>query len=261
MSIRKLKLECTEHRPFAPARFDMYEANDFVVRDFDNGWERSTMCLWAGTWEHFKMSGSIILDIGAYSGIYSLISNAVGTDLEIHAFEPVPPVFERLTANIELNPNSKNKLFAHNIALSNEDQQLQINITGNNPLPSGSSIDPHPTKSAIRQYDIVCRSGDSFIEELNSTRPVSLIKIDVEHHEYKVLQGLEKTLRKDHPHIFIELLTPDEFEHVDELLHTYGYNTVVQINDHARGDEVLFTRVIETPTIEDGKRNFLYMKA
>ncbi len=45
----------------------------------------------------------VVLDVGASTGIFSLIAGAVNKGLSVHAFEPVPETFEFLVKNIAAN--------------------------------------------------------------------------------------------------------------------------------------------------------------
>ena len=46
---------------------------------------------------------NIVFDVGASSGLFSLIAGVVNPKLTIHAFEPVPETFAFLTNNIAVN--------------------------------------------------------------------------------------------------------------------------------------------------------------
>lgn len=58
----------------------------------DRGWERVSASVWMALCESSKH----ILDVGANTGIYSLMAYAVNPDALISAFEPVPGVFRQL---------------------------------------------------------------------------------------------------------------------------------------------------------------------
>ena len=62
-------------------------------------WEAETLpvfCNWAE-------KSKIILDIGANTGVYSLVASAINPKCQVTAFEPVPVVYKKLAGNIELN--------------------------------------------------------------------------------------------------------------------------------------------------------------
>ncbi len=59
----------------------------------------------------------VVFDIGANRGWYSLHLAKRFPNIHIHAFEPLPPIFASLQANVELNQADNVSL--HNFALSN----------------------------------------------------------------------------------------------------------------------------------------------
>jgi FkbM family methyltransferase len=205
----------------------MLEANDFVVKEYDNGWEQYSIKLWEQ--ELFKLQlGSTVWDVGAYTGIYSLISSKIRPDSRVVAFEPFPDISLRLLQNAAANEFFN--IQCKQIALSDEESQSFLHVTGSSPLPSGSSIDPHPTKSDIRTVRIITKTGDDIIRDSRYAAP-SLIKIDVEMAELKVLKGLSETIAKYHPTIFVELLTEDTYLQVKKFLFDLGYSSIDRIND------------------------------
>jgi len=73
------------------------------------------------------------------------------------------------------------------------------------------------------------------IHDLNLKR-VDWIKIDVEKAEYEVLQGLEKTLSKFKPRLFIEVWSKNVHK-VKALLRSYGYSLIIVSNTLGSGSE------------------------
>ena len=78
-----------------------------------SSWELTSRKIWV---ELVKTQG-VILDIGANSGIYSIIAKAINPLNRVIAFEPQPNIYEALLKNI--NANSFN-IEAENYALSNQ---------------------------------------------------------------------------------------------------------------------------------------------
>lgn len=213
----------------APSQtISMLESNDFVVKDYDNGWEKNSIRLWEQ--ELFSLElGQHVWDVGAYTGIYSLIASKLRPDSRIVAFEPFPDIALRLLQNVSLN-NFFN-IECKQIALSNEESSIRLHVTGASPLPSGSSIDPHPSKDDVKTIRIVTKTGDGVIAECQLPAP-KLMKIDVEMAELKVLEGLVGTLSKTtKPIIFIELLTEQSYTEVKRFLFGMGYSSINRIND------------------------------
>lgn len=150
---------------------------------------------------HFKKhirEGMTVIDVGANIGFHTLyFASLVGSKGKVIAFEPIPDNFESLIQNIKLN--RFDQIIPIPNALSNKNEELYIHITENLQNPGSHNLFEIGEKNA----SVVCRKGDDILAELK-TEPVSFIKIDVEGYEYPVLQGLEKTIKRDKPVIFFE---------------------------------------------------------
>lgn len=158
--------------------------------------------LWAKLCKH----SAIVFDIGANTGLYSLVAKASNPKSKIYAFEPVQRVYDKLRQNIVLNNSD---IIAVKMAASDSDGFAKIYDTDNahtlsvainkNLLPSG-------TKANEVQVETV--TLDSFIEK-NNIQKVDAIKIDVETHEPQVLEGFKKHLSYFKPSIIIEILNDE----------------------------------------------------
>ncbi len=243
-------------KPFPNWEVLMYKDHDHVVKGVPAGWESSTIWVWMH--ELMKSEDSIILDIGAYTGIYALLSAKYGNNVEVMAFEPLQDIYNRLVANIKLNDGGlNNPVKANHFALSNNVGETPMHITGNNPLPSGSSIDPHPSRSDISVENIRMVTGDSLFMDI-PRKKIGLVKIDVEGHEFNVLMGLKSTLRLDKPTCIIELLTNEQAYAVFEFMRDIGYTKIYQIKDQAAISEKLYAEVTDELVITSSKTNFLF---
>lgn len=143
---------------------------------------------------------SVVFDVGANMGWYSLlIANRVkGT--KIHAFEPILKTYIFLNKNIELN--QCNNITAHHFGLSNEFKELTFYF-----YPEGSGNASSANLSERKDAElVVCNVEklDDFVE--NNNLKVDFIKCDVEGAELFAFQGALKTLRRDQPIVFTEML-------------------------------------------------------
>lgn len=170
-------------------------------------------------WKKLVRNSRVILDVGANTGIYSLIANALNPEAKIFAFEPVKRVFEKLEENRRLNgfgfmPIEK--------ALSNYDGDAVIfdteaehtySVTVNKNLKSADRM----IETAIRVERL-----DTFIE-VAGLDGIDLMKVDVETHEPEVLEGMGEYLRKFAPPMLIEILTDEIGQKVEDLVSNNGY--------------------------------------
>ncbi len=147
-----------------------------------------------------KLPDRVVLDIGANIGNHTL-AFATGASV-VHAFEPIPYLFDVLSANVA--SNNLAHVHLHNVALSDHEGSATINMVnaGNYGASSFDKRTEGTTPVAVRMT-----TGDAFVATHGIAR-VDFIKIDVEAHEVYVLRGLMQTLRRDLPFITMEWNDP-----------------------------------------------------
>jgi FkbM family methyltransferase len=162
----------------------------------------------------------VIFDIGANTGIYSLIAQTLNPDAEIYAFEPMERVFEKLKKNIALNNFT---IIPVRKAISDKDGMATIyptnaehtySVTVNKNLSS-----PETSVIATRIETV---SLNSFIRETNISK-IDLMKIDVETHEPEVLEGFLDYLSLFKPTFLIEVLNDEIGNKIYDIVKNLGY--------------------------------------
>jgi len=174
------------------------------------GWEFHTVKLFAD----FARRARAIVDVGANTGVYSLLACTVNPTAQVIGFEPVPSTYQRLLRNIALN-KFEGRCHTRTEALSNfigssslevPEDLTMARMVGN---PTGNSIQvPVSTADALLPDDM----------------PVDLVKIDVEGFEDKVLEGMQRTLRRWHPPIIFEVLPGGPAKAIEDVLRPLGYS-------------------------------------
>lgn len=153
--------------------------------------------------------GAVMVDVGAYTGLYAIAAAQRGAS--VYAFEPNPAAFRRLLANARTN---KVEVHAKQVALWCEASVLPLSLKGGRMLTSAGSL--------VRQHgpaiDATCLPLDGY--ELLKVRA---IKIDVERAEAEVIQGAMRTIMRDRPTIFAEVLDMEIGDRIDGLLGPHGY--------------------------------------
>ncbi len=200
-------------------------------------WESVSLKLWM----QLSKSAHTILDVGANTGIYSLIAGAVNPSADIYAFEPLNGVYKRLQENLKLN---KLSIKAYDLAASNNNGKASFYIDDPN-FSYGSSLNKnHQSCSNKIQQEVETITLDRFNEEHNIVP--DLIKIDVERHEPEVIEGLQNTLSKSWPTMLIEVLDENIGERLKEILKDTPYqyysideknNTVKRMKEMGKSDD------------------------
>jgi FkbM family methyltransferase len=151
--------------------------------------------------QHLYMSllkeGDFCIDIGAHTGRHALpMSCAVGSG-SVAAFEPNPPIAQRLRARLELLavPN----VTVHELALSDEGGTAEFVVAVDRPEESG--LKERVYNGPTRQEKVAVRLAQMDSLALGDPR---FIKLDTEGAEYKVLLGARNTVARARPVIAFE---------------------------------------------------------
>lgn len=148
--------------------------------------------------------GDWVVDIGANVGQYTkCFSDLVGPLGRVIAVEPVPATHALLAANVQLFRNSNVALL--NVAASSEFGLATISVPR---LVSGlpnyyeAHLSLNPDSSSLTVMTLP-------IDSLGITHRVALVKIDVEGHELRVLDGMKGLVARDQPVIIVETRNPN----------------------------------------------------
>jgi FkbM family methyltransferase len=163
-------------------------------------WESVSLKIWMDMSKRSK----VIIDVGANTGIYSLIASTLNPSAQVYSFEPLNFVYQKLLYNLSLNPSLNIKAF--DIALSNNNGQTFFNVPGDIHSYTASLNKSHDVNNA-KQVPVETKTLDTFLTEQSSE--VHLIKIDVERHEPEVIEGFMSSIKKFLPTILIEVLDDD----------------------------------------------------
>lgn len=134
---------------------------------------------------HVLRPGEHFLDVGANIGSYTVLA-AAGAHARVTAVEPIPETFEKLQLNVLLN-RLESRVRTCPLGLSDRSGILRFSAlldTVNHVLATDESV-PGVDVSVTRLDDLV---GEDCPH---------VIKIDVEGHEFAVLQGASNTLSND----------------------------------------------------------------
>lgn len=158
--------------------------------------EPSTIRLIRKLLKHCKKNGrpAVYVDIGANTGLHMLaVADAADA---VHGFEPWEKV--RLHAERNIAANNLLHLYLHSFGLSEKDAELPFCLPRGDNLGTGMFL----KEGAKADVAFEVREGDRFFAEKEICP--SVIKIDVEGHEKKVLKGLALTIKKHRPFVVFE---------------------------------------------------------
>jgi FkbM family methyltransferase len=141
---------------------------------------------------------AVVFDVGANVGNHTLFFAQHAK--HVYAFEPFPALATRLKNQLAHNAITHVTLMPYGLGAQNEERTFFAPQAHNQGMGSftGQYASAHTEKSSLP-----LRNGDSVVRELNLPH-LDLVKIDVEGMELEVLKGLQETIAKLRPILFVE---------------------------------------------------------
>ena len=233
--------------------FKMYCKNDdTVVKELYwtnfKGWEYTSLTLWNNLLD--SVTEGIVLDIGTYSGIYSLIAAQKTTVNHIYAFDIQDKCIERTNVNFKLNTIKNADVVK--AACSNENGEIAFHYYEEEGIISSvAGVIPKEMNNLSTTVKSV--RLDDWYQDLDQKHPISLLKMDVEGAEQLTLKGMNAILKEFSPNVLIEINDYIDLKAVKKLF-PKGYN-VYDINE----DELVIKKLglFKKPS---AFRNYLFTK-
>ena len=153
-----------------------------------------------------NLTGKNCYDIGSHVGILTIFfAKSTGDTGRVIAFEPNPETYLKMKKNTELNDLNNVALFNIGIGKKHEKRELfaRYHYSGS------GSMDEH-IKTAIvsqgntKKFEVEVYCLDKFIDK-NKLPKADFIKIDIEGMEYNALLGMQETLQRFKPALYIEV--------------------------------------------------------
>ena len=140
---------------------------------------------------HLKPGGSFY-DLGANIGYFTLVgASLVGPAGAVRSYEPFPANLAALRRNVELNALSNVVIVPAAVADRAGEARFEVG--------------PTDQDGRIGEGDLVVRTVSIDDELASGAPPPTVVKIDVEGAEGKVLEGMSATLRDRRPIVLCEL--------------------------------------------------------
>lgn len=168
----------------------------------------------------------VAVDAGANDGGYT--HTLVENGFRVHAFEPVPRMYEQMVAKHGTNPN----VFCHNLGLSDHSETFKdVTVlsawTIGKPGMGGLGVN---AAYQNERFDMTVVPLDSVLDHYPEHR-IGIFKLDVDGYEYRVLKGARKMIQRDRPPILCEFgcyiaAVGDNPEEFVNYIFNMGYDVV-----------------------------------
>jgi FkbM family methyltransferase len=175
---------------------------------------------WLGSYELGKRMafeaeitpGSVVYDIGANVGYYSLLASVLaGEEGQVYAFEPLPRNIDFLHKHVEINRRKNIEIIM--AAVSEHSGEAFFDL-------GASTAMGHLAENGEIQVEMV--SLDEMLDK-GLIRPPGYIKLDVEGAEFQALSGARKLLEQYRPILFIDTHNREAHQKTIELLASLNY--------------------------------------
>jgi len=213
----KFKIDIDPGKSFEIIHYGFEIENELFWRGIQNGWEKVSL----GLWIQLSQISDVIFDIGANTGVYSLVARTINSNARVFAFEPVERTFNKLIKNCLLN--KYDDIICFQKAVSNYSGRAIIydsmeegilSVTVNQNLQNSST--------KVKECEIETVTLKNIIKE-NKIQKIDLMKIDVETHEPEVLEGFGEYLKIFQPTLLIEILSDEAGERIKALIEGIDY--------------------------------------
>ena len=200
----------------------------------------------------------LVVDIGAYTGVYSIEAASVNSTLIVKSFEPNPEMIQNLQKNIEAN-NLEGRIEIFPIALGQSIGTSRLYLPHDHLASSSATLNP----SASKFFEV----KTSTLDDVFALESVNLIKIDVEGFESEIFAGGKEVLNRCKPIILAEALTQNELNRQKSILAKCGYLNPIPVAPGSQGDNRNFIwcskrdELKVNSIIRESRREFVKYKA
>tara|TARA_B100000945_G_C20296426_1_gene555886 strand:+ start:172 stop:954 length:783 start_codon:yes stop_codon:yes gene_type:complete len=174
------------------------------------------------------------IDVGANSGLYSLIVAKRFKHISVKSFEPISESVNKLKKNITLNTDIKN-IEVFNFGLSNKNSKLLMKaLKKRDYIQKGGYgvVNKSDDLTNLHTEYAEFKLGD---EVLNLTDKNIIIKIDTEGHEKNVLEGLKNIFINNKIFLQIEIFDKN-YSTINQLIESYNLKKIKYISSDNKID-------------------------
>jgi FkbM family methyltransferase len=197
---------------------------------FYGAYTRHELLLLAAIAGRLRARGTPInfFDVGANVGQHAMFMS--GHADKVVAFEPFSVVRSEMARKLRHAKVDNVEIFPIALGDRNETGNYHPPVGAN--TATGTLSDYLPPNAAAEVIPVEVARGDDFFAA-NNLPPISLLKIDVEGYEAKVLEGMHETLLRDRPPILMEIHGPSRS----------GFETLERLKSLLYPDHLLFEAI------------------
>lgn len=181
-----------------------------------------------------SQTADTILDIGCYTGVFSIVAAKANRSAEVHAFDIVPSNFLAAWGNVIAN-DLIGRIEVH---LQGVGEQVSIRMpaaTSGSALPDFWSIDDGDDREdgiavPVRTLDDVL-AGIDMETVVDPDQPRVLVKVDVEGHEAALVSAGQAAIRAHRPTFLMEILPGADVAPLTEVFGGRGYRYYLVTED------------------------------
>lgn len=178
-------------------------------------WEYESTTLFA----HLAKNAQTIIDIGANTGIYSLLGLSANRNSRVIAFEPVEQTRKQLARNIA-NNHWQDRCQIVEKAISDKCAESAFFIPDHG-IPTTSRLGASDARESGKWVTVHTITLDNFLGPRDKP---DLVKIDVEGYEPNVLRGMKSTIESCMPAILLECNPGGPAREITEFLRLFKYS-------------------------------------
>lgn len=174
----------------------LIDDDDMVVSMFrrERKFEPEALAAWAD----LCIPGSTVVDVGAYTGIYSIAACHAGA--QPVAYEPHFKNANRLMENAAINGLGEDRIALRRVLAGDRSEDVDFHFNHQMEMTSGGSIQRGSMRGAIARLPMRRLDDDIPAQEIRA------IKIDVEGAEELVIAGAMRVISCWRPTMIVELL-------------------------------------------------------
>lgn len=165
--------------------------------------------------------GDVVIDIGAHTGIFSIMAASAAENVRVYSFEPAQDNFPLLAENIKLNNKTNIEVF--NCAMAGESGVKEMYFYPDN--PSAHAFSSVAEKSG-EEASVAAISLEEFAKK-KGFKAIDFLKMNCEGAEYEILFNCPAKILKIVKKISIQCHDIDESKNINKMkifLGKMGFN-------------------------------------